>query len=85
MAEETNQILTGEKKGKLFVPKQVFRRREWIIHYIRGLFDTDGSFYIRREKDPVIEISSADIRFLKEIKSTLNLLGFKMTGGNNKL
>ena len=45
--------------------------------YLRGLFDTDGTIYVRRKKEPVIEISSADKNYLKEIKDKLLVLGFK--------
>lgn len=86
------KILTGEyglpngkKKGKLVIPKQVFKKRKWIVSYVRGLFDTDGSFYIRRKKDPVVEISSADIIFLKEVRDTLKYLGFNFVKGTNKI
>ncbi len=75
----------GKKKGKLAIPKQVFTNRIWLISYLRGLFDTDGSFYIRRKKDPVIEISSADKRFLNEVKDTLIHLGFNTSIGTNKI
>lgn len=75
----------GKKKGKLKIPKQVFSSRRLLISYIRGLFDTDGSFYIRRKKDPVLEISSADSRFLKEVKNALVSLNFNVVKGINKL
>ncbi len=75
----------GNKLGRLKIPKQVFSSRNLLISYIRGLFDTDGSFYIRRKKDPVIEISSADPRFLKEVKNALISLNFNVIKGSNKL
>lgn len=67
----------GKKLGKLKIPKKILKSKYLLIHYLRGLFDTDGSFFIRRKKDPVIEISSADSNFLKQIKEALNSLGFK--------
>ena len=75
----------GNKIGKLKIPKQVFAHKKWLISYIRGLFDTDGSFYIRRKKDPVIEISSADSQFLNEIKETLSFLNFNVSKGVNRV
>ncbi len=71
----------GEKKGNLFVPKRILSEKKLITSYLRGLFDTDGTFYIRRKKDPVVEISSADKRYLKQIKDNLGLLGFKCSLG----
>lgn len=66
----------GSKKGKLKIPVKLKNNESFLKAYIRGLFDTDGSVYIRREKDLVIEIISADKNHLKEIKETLNFLGF---------
>ncbi|MFW6233455.1 MAG: LAGLIDADG family homing endonuclease [Nanoarchaeota archaeon] len=75
----------GNKKNKLKIPLKIMSSKQLIKAYIRGLFDTDGSFYIRREKDPVIEITSASFFFLKEIKELLNKLGFNVANGNKRL
>ena len=74
----------GNKIGKLKIPLQVLKSRVLLRSYIRGLFDTDGSFYIRRKKDPVIEITSIDNNFLKEIQNALILLGFNARISKNK-
>lgn len=66
----------GNKLKKLKIPRIVFNKKEWLRAYIRGLFDTDGSVYIRRKKDIVVEIISANPEYLKEIKNALNSLGF---------
>ncbi len=66
----------GNKLGKLNIPNQIINSRRFLVSYIRGLYDTDGTFYIRRKKDPVIEISSADNNFLKQIREALIFLGF---------
>ncbi|MBI4158910.1 hypothetical protein HY500_01475 [Candidatus Woesearchaeota archaeon] len=72
-------IPKGNKLGKLKVPKQVYKSKKLLTSYVRGLFDTDGSIYQRRKKDTVIEIISADRRYLKEIKKILILnLGIKV-------
>lgn len=73
---EEYEIPKGNKLGKLKIPKQIFDSKTWLAPYIRGLFDTDGSFFKRRKRDLVIEIISADENFLKEIKKAFNLLGF---------
>lgn len=62
--------------GKLKIPEQIKNSRRFLISYLRGLFDTDGTIYIRRKKDLVLEISSADGRFLKEVNESLCSLGF---------
>lgn len=56
--------------------RQNLKNRRFIPSYIRGLFDADGSFYIRRKKDPVIEIISGNARFIIEISRLLKDLGF---------
>ena len=66
----------GRKLGKLKIPKQIFGSKKYLESYIRGLFDTDGSTYIRRKKDLVVEIISKDKRYLSEVKAALNSLGF---------
>jgi DNA-binding transcriptional regulator WhiA len=66
----------GKKLGKLKIPRQIMGSREFLVSYLRGLYDTDGTFYIRRKKDPAIEISSADINFLKQVRKALTSLGF---------
>ncbi len=67
----------GNKIGKLRVPRIIFKKEIWTRFYIKGLFDTDGSFYTRRKNEPVLNISSADSKFLQEILKMLNSLEFK--------
>ena len=66
----------GNKMGKLQIPKVIKDSPSLLVNYLRGLFDTDGTIYLRRKKDVVLEISSADKRFLTEIQKALNSLGF---------
>ncbi|MEK6894956.1 MAG: LAGLIDADG family homing endonuclease [Nanoarchaeota archaeon] len=75
----------GKKLGKLKIPKQVFISKGFLISYLKGLFDTDGTFYLRRKKDPVIEISSGDLKFLEEVKNALVYSGFNISKGTNKI
>lgn len=75
----------GKKKGKLKIPNQIFSSKYLLIHYIRGLFDTDGSIYFRRKNEPVLEISSADPNFLREIMDALKFLEFKVAKGQNRV
>lgn len=74
----------GEKLGKLKIPEKL-KKDNLLTSYIRGLFDTDGTIYMRRKKEPVIEISSADKSYLKSVKSALESLNFKFGLGNNKI
>jgi len=67
----------GKKIGKLKIPRQVFNSRILLASYIRGLFDTDGTIYVRRKRNLALEIASADERFLKEVRIALDILGLK--------
>jgi len=70
------RIPKGNKLGKLKIPSQLKTKRIFLLSYIRGIYDTDGNFFIRRKKDPVVQITSADANYLKEIQKTLIELGF---------
>jgi len=67
----------GKKKGRLKIPSQIKNNNNLLKSYIRGLFDTDGSFYGRRNNEPVIEIISKDKRYAQEVHKELNRLNFR--------
>lgn len=69
----------GKKLGKLHIPQQILINKKLLINYLRGLYDTDGTIYVRRKKDYVLEISSADSGYLIEVKSALKSLGFNVS------
>ena len=75
----------GNKMGKLKIPKQVLISKNLLKSYLRGLYDTDGSFYIRRKNEPVVQITSADPNFLDEIKRALISLDFSIAKGVNRI
>ena len=62
----------GNKLGKLKIPRCILCSDRLLMCYLRGLFDTDGSFFIRIKKDLVIEIISADPGFLGTNKERFN-------------
>ena len=66
----------GKKKGNLHIPKQIKEENKFIIPYIRGLFDTDGSIYLRRKKNLVVCITSRDYAYLSEVKKAFLDAGF---------
>lgn len=70
------KIPIGKKKGKLHIPEQIFNKNKLLSNYLRGLFDTDGSIYIRREKSLVLSIASRDPLFLDEVKMAFIKLGY---------
>ncbi|MBR9693375.1 hypothetical protein GOV07_05650 [Candidatus Woesearchaeota archaeon] len=63
----------GKKKNKLHIPSL---NKKHLKAYLRGLFDTDGSFYERGSGRAVVNISSRDPQFLNETKESLINLGF---------
>jgi DNA-binding transcriptional regulator WhiA len=71
------KIPKGKKKGSLHIPKQILKRKKLLRPYIRGLFDTDGSFYLRRKTSMVISIASRDPPYLEEVKQALIFLNYK--------
>ncbi len=69
-------IPLGKKKNKLHIPKIIYTDKALLKCYLRGLFDTDGSVYIRRKKSLVVTIASVDFPFLEEVKSAFIQLGY---------
>ncbi len=67
----------GRKKGRLKIPQKLYSEKSFLEAYFRGLFDTDGTFYLRRKNEPVVEISSADKDYLYQIRAGLKLLNFQ--------
>jgi intein/homing endonuclease len=78
-------IPLGKKKGKLHIPPQIFKNKNLLKFYLRGLFDTDGSFYIRRKKNMVINIASRDVQHLDEVKRSFSKLGYTPSVGGKNL
>jgi len=83
----TNQykLPKGNKLKRLRIPRQVFSSKKLLAAYLRGLFDTDGSFYIRRNNEPVVQITSASPIFLKEIREALISFNFNVARGNQRI
>jgi DNA-binding transcriptional regulator WhiA len=69
-------IPIGKKKGRLHIPPKIFEKQKLLKAYIRGLFDTDGSVYLRREKNVVVSIISRDQQFLQEVKEAFEQLSY---------
>lgn len=69
-------IPIGKKKGNLKIPAVIRKKNSLLKSYIRGLFDTDGSIYLRRKKSMVVSIVSKDPEFLDEVKGALIQLDF---------
>jgi DNA-binding transcriptional regulator WhiA len=83
----------GKKSGNVEIPKQVLNEKRYWKSYIRGIFDTDGSVYLRKSgpgmkyNQPVIDIASNSTKHLKQIKEIIEELGFNvwLEKSNNKV
>lgn len=72
----------GKKKNRLHIPKQVFQQQIYLVSFIRGLFDTDGTITRHHKKSgAIVEIVSRDNNFLKEVNKGLIKLKFKTSLG----
>ena len=69
----------------MHIPIRILVNSEYLTAYLRGLFDTDGSFYIRRKKDKVVSFIARDKDFLEEIANALRVLGYYPTVSGKNL
>ena len=70
-------VPSGKKKGNLKIPSEILKNKEYLRCYLRGLFDTDGSFHRHHKNTGCVEFISRDEIFLKDVKNALALLNFK--------
>lgn len=74
----------GKKYSKLCIPTIFGDDKELLIHFIRGLFDTDGCISFKRKYRlypyyPVISFSSKNELFTREIATALKRFEFKIS------
>lgn len=85
------QFPVGRKSHALRMPKIIYNNMEYWKPYIRGIFDTRGSVYLRKTakkyRNPLIEISSRSIAHLVQLKEIMRELGFNfwLEKGNFKI
>ena len=85
LLNEKYSIPLGKKIGQLRIPKMILDSEEFLIYYIRGLFDTDGGINLRRKNEMMIHITSADKNYLEEIGGAMKKLGFKIARSDKKI
>jgi hypothetical protein len=73
---EKQGVPTGKKLGKLRIPARVKSTSSFSKAYIRGVFDTDGSFYQHHKTSAAICITSYTKHFLEDIQEALRKEGF---------
>lgn len=70
----------GEKYGKIDIPGWILAEKENSISFLRGLFDTDGSFVLSKQHRkipyyPRIEIATKSIVLAQRVKELINRFG----------
>ncbi|PIU21438.1 MAG: hypothetical protein COT15_02320 [Candidatus Diapherotrites archaeon CG08_land_8_20_14_0_20_34_12] len=68
----------GLKKNKLKIPIKILQKEKLVKAFLRGVFDTDGSFHKHHKNTAAIEITSASKTFLEEIRDALSTFGFSV-------
>lgn len=81
----------GKKNGKLKIPIWILKNRSFLIAYLRGIIDTDGSLFFakrgtyKKNSYPVIEVKILDEKFVKEIYLVFKKLGFVCNSSQFKI
>ena len=76
----------GKKKNMTIHPSIYSQGYDKVKYVIRGIFDTDGSFYLDKSKlnpYPCISIHMEEPRLIKQIGDILLKRGFKLSYSNN--
>ena len=72
-------LVEGKKKLKERIPKFVFLNSEFILNFLRGIFDSDGGVTISKDKKSIL-LSSVNERFLNEVNLLLNRFNINFPG-----
>ena len=66
-------------KNNIEIPSFILSNREFLIPFIRGLFDTDGSVALKKNyKYPVISLKQKSRRIIEQLEVILKEMGFSM-------
>jgi len=76
---QTHKTPIGNKRNIHRIPLHVWSNSIYLTAFLRGLFDTDGSFHRHRPTDAAVEITSLDNQFLQQVVDALNFLGIRAT------
>jgi len=76
LLNKTYNVPLRKKKNKLHIPNVILKNKILLKSYLRGVFDTDGSFHRHHKNTAAVEIISGDVNFLEEIKQSLTSLDF---------
>lgn len=84
LSEELNFPI-GKKKGKLIIPSYIYRNENLLKMFLRGVFDTDGSFHRHHKNTAAIEFISCDFRFRNQLKQSLKKIGFNVPASGKSI
>ena len=62
-------------KGRIGIPRWIMKNEEFLIYFIRGLFDTDGTICLKNRNGkiyPVVSICSKSDLLLKKVKKFID-------------
>ncbi len=74
----------GKKSYTVQIPRIIINNKNCWGPYVRGVFDTDGSFYVRKSgpdlkyRQPIVDISSRSKEHILQIKKIMGKMEFKM-------
>lgn len=79
----------GKKYDKLNVPAWICNKKKNFIYFLRGLFDTDGSFVLSKQHReipyyPRIEIVTKSRYLAEKVKELINKLGIRCSLNRKK-
>ncbi len=82
---KTYGVPIGRKMNQLNVPSQILSDDSLLKAYLRGVFDTDGSFHRHHETSAALEITSRDTKYINQLFVSLKRLGFKPSLSNKNI
>ncbi|MBS3051435.1 MAG: hypothetical protein J4400_04785 [Candidatus Aenigmarchaeota archaeon] len=67
-------------KDNIEIPKFILKNKKFIIPFIRGLFDTDGSVSLKKQGHnyPVISVKQKSRKLVEQLELILKEMGFSM-------
>jgi len=75
----------GKKINKLRIPNSIINNNILLKNFLRGLFDTDGSFHRHHKNDAAVEFITRSPKFKKDIYVAINKLGFHPSEGSKSV
>ena len=65
------------KKEQIGIPDWIIKNEEFMVAFLRGLFDTDGSFSVNKKNYPRIQFSSKGVILVNLVSKWLDKFNIK--------